>query len=783
MSRRARAPRAVWRQRLGLTLLTLVLVAMIALVMVFLVAGTARPQVDGVVRTAGIEGPVEIARDSLGVPHIWAANEPDLLFAQGWVHAQDRLWQMELFRRVAEGRLAEAMGDELVETDRFLRTIGLWRAAGEQLERLGTERRHALEAYASGVNAFLDQRRGALPPELLVLGIRPEPWTPRHVLAIERLMAWDLSAWGISRATSEAARLLGAERAARLVPAYPADGPTILDLPAVPEVPPPAAALLEAASFTRASNAWVVAGSRSISGKPILANDMHLPLRAPSLWYLVALHAPSLDVAGMSIPGVPYVIAGHNRAIAWGFTNASLDDLDFFVERLDPDDSTRYLTPAGSEPFLVIQDTIRIRGGAVQPMSIRITRHGPILDSVRDPQEAGLLAMRWAGNDPSATIEAIPALNRAAGWEQFRDAVRLFNNPHQNVVFADTAGNIGYVMGGRIPLRGAGRMPPVLPVPGWTGEWDWNGWLPFDEHPQAFNPAHGYVVTANNRQAPAPQGDRISTYWEQPYRAARIRQMIVESGKLDDAAVHAMQLDVRDALAERYRRLAVDAARRAGLEEGAQTLERWDLRASRDSRGAALFYAWYESVNRLLRAELYGETPGPLGRSAVDAILDRAALPWSDTSRARFDAITADAMNAADSIAGARSWGQLHQVLAEHQLAAVAPLERLLRLNVGPVPGDGSPTTVNVSDFAPRQIPVRAAYGPSQRHVVDMANVDESGGFILPTGQSGLPVSRHYRSQARRWLNGGLWRIPLRRDLADARAVHRLELTPLRPTP
>jgi penicillin amidase len=759
----------------------LALVATVGLIMVYVIAGTARPRLNGTVSTAGIENNIEIARDSLGVPHIWAASEHDLLFAQGWAHAQDRLWQMELFRRIAEGRLAEALGEALVESDRFLRTIGLWRAAGEQLARLAPERLRALEAYAAGVNASLAQRRGALPPELLVLRIQPEPWTPQHVLAIERLMAWDLSAWGISRATSEAARLLGVDRAAKLVPAYPADGPTIIPLPIVPELPPAAAALLDAASFTRASNAWVIAGSRTRSGRPILANDMHLPLRAPSLWYLVALHAPALDVAGMSIPGVPYVIAGHNRAIAWGYTNASLDDLDFFVERIDPADSTRYLTPAGSEPFQLIHDTIRVKNGDPVPIVIRLTRHGPVLPSMSDPNAGGPLAMRWAGNDSSATIEAVPALNRAANWNQFRDAVRLFNNPHQNVVYADTAGNIGYIMGGRIPVRGEGKTPPVLPVPGWTGEWDWNGWLPFDEHPQAFNPSDAFVVTANNRQAPSPQADRITTYWEQPYRAARIRQMILEAEMLDDAAVHAMQLDLRDALAERYRALATEAARRAGLEEGVQTLERWDLRAARDSRGAALFYAWYESLNRLVRAELYGDTAGPLSRSAVDAMLDRNALPWGDTTHARFDAITSLAMHAADSIAGEHTWGQLHQVVAEHQLGSVALLERLLRLNIGPLPGDGSPTTVNVSDYEPRQIPVNAAYGPSQRHVVDMADVDHSGGFILPTGQSGVPVSRDYRSQARRWRDGGLWRIPLSRGNAEARFVHRLYLRPVRP--
>jgi penicillin amidase len=545
-------------------------------------------------------------------------------------------------------------------------------------------------------------------------------------------------------------------------------------------VPPIAAALLEATSFTRASNAWVIAGSRTRSGKPILANDMHLPLRSPSLWYLMALHSGSLDVAGMTLPGVPYVVAGHNRAIAWGYTNSSLDDLDFFVERTDPEDTTRYLTPSGSEPFLLTRDTIRVKDGNAVPFTIRTTRHGPVLENPDDALGPGILALRWAGTDTSRTIEAIPALNRASNWEEFRAAVRMFNNPHQNVVYADTAGNIGYNMGGRVPIRGQGRKPPVLPVPGWTGEWDWTGWLPFEEHPHAFNPENGFVVTANNRQAAGEDAERISLYWEQPYRAARIRQMITEATVVDAAAVHTMQMDVHDPLAERYRGLAVDAAERAGLTEVAESLEGWDLHAARDSRGAALFYAWYESMNRIVRDRLYGQEPGVLARGALDAILDKAALPWGDTSHTAFDDLTALAMQTADSLAAERTWGQLHYVHAEHQLGSVTLLERLLRLNVGNEPGDGSSTTVNVSDFVPGTLPVSAAYGPSQRHVVDMGELDESGGFILPTGQSGLPVSRHYRDQWKRWRDGGLWQIPLGREAANTRIIHRLTLEPVR---
>ena len=811
--------------------LLIVLAALAAILTVAVIGAsvwlrTAGPQLDGEVALEKLSAPVEVWRDSLAVPHLWATSMHDLLYAQGFVHAQDRLWQMELFRRVAEGRLAELLGDGLIETDQFLRTIGLWRAAIDQVAAVPPGTMELLQAYADGVNAFIEEHRGALPPEFVVLRTRPEPWTPHHSLAIERIMAWDLGAYGFAAAVTRTTRQLGSERAARLAPAYPDWGPTILELPEPPAVAETTAAFMDAISITRASNAWVIGGSRTRSGKPILANDMHLALRAPAIWYLAALHAPGFDVAGMTLPGVPFVVAGHNRAVAWGFTNASLDDADLFVERIDPADSARYLTPDGSQPFVVLEDSIRVSGrDAAVPLRIRLTRHGPIITDLADPEARGPIALRWAGHDASGTIAAIRMFNSASDWNDFIDAMRVFDNPHQNVVYADTSGDFGYAMGGRIPARGravrnpprpvsanpsvlegepatresaarraaptstasqhqtrasSALRPPVLPVPGWTGEWDWHGYLPFDLHPVVRNPVTGYVVTANNRQAAGDIADRISSYWEQPYRAARIRALILESHSTDADAVHLMQHDVHDALAARYRALAVRAAQQAERADAARTLGQWDLRAARDSYGAALFYTWYESLNRRVSTVLYDGEPGLLPRAALDAILDARALFWGDTTVAAFERLAALAMIAADSVAGGRTWGELHYVRSAHALSVSALLDRIFRLDVGPFPGHGSPTSVSVSDFAPGTVPVLAAYGPSQRHVVDMADVDGSGGFVLPTGQSGIPFSRHYRDQHERWRDGGLWRIPLDRAKAEARAVYRLTLRPAR---
>lgn len=770
-------------------------VALAAAVAALVYLRSGVPEYDGDVVVRGLSAPVEVWRDSLAVPHIWAETETDLYFAQGYVHAQDRLWQMEMFRRVAEGRLSEIFGERMLETDRFLRTLGMARAAAESERVLTPEERRQLEAYAAGVNAWIESN-DELPPEFRILRFRPEPWTIRHTLAIEKIMAWDLSGYWPGMELARAIRELGEERARWLVPDYPAWGAHIVDGPVPPEIPSLAAALLERMSVARASNAWVISGRKTRSGRPILANDMHLGLDAPAIWYLAALHARDaeggpLDVVGMTIPGTPGVMAGHNRAIAWGFTNAYVDDVDFFVERVDPADSTRYLTPDGSEPFVVIHDTIRVRGRDPVPHTIRLTRHGPIMTPVDARAGGELIAMRWVAHDESKTWRAIRGFNRAKNWDDFVAAVEAFDNPHQNVVYADTAGYIGYWMGGTVPLRGSADLtrlgreggpkpPPIAPVPGWTGEWDWVGTLPFERHPHVFDPPQGYVVTANNRQAAGPLGGLVGNLWMDPFRAMRITEMVAGPGPFDAEAVHRQQLDVRDAMAERYVDRAIEAAERAGLDGVARTLRGWDLEARADSRAAAIFNVWRKRLRRLASESIWGGRAGWFPMDALHDVLERRALPWVDPSGdSAYLALAVQAMLEADSIVAGRSWGKLHQVVMDHPLAEVRILDRLLGLNIGPAPFGGSPTTVNVAhDTSTHRYPVTVVAGASQRHVVDMGDVDGSGGFILPTGQSGVPTSRHYRDQFERWRTGGLWLVPLDRAKAEARVVHRMTLIP-----
>ena len=739
----------------------------------------ARPDYDAAVPNAPVARDVDVWRDSAGVPHVWAQSQADVLFAQGYLHAQERLWQMELFRRVAEGRLSEVFGETMIDTDKLFRILGIWQAAAANEAQLEPAQRELLTAYVNGVNHWIRRHDGPLPPEFITLRIKPEPWTLQHSLAIEKIMAWDLTIYEGAANLTNAVRRLGEARARYLFPGDPPWGATIIETPEVPRMPPAAVALLDALSVTRASNAWVIGGARTRSGKPILANDMHLMLRQPGVWYLMALHAPGLDVVGMTIPGVPHVIAGHNKAVAWGFTNVMMDDIDLFVERVDSGNPERYLTTSGPQPFGRRVERLRVKGrDSAVVFTVRTTRHGPILSDLDDRLGRDVVAVRWAALDTSRSFRAFHALNQARGAPDVIAALRDFNNPHQNVVYADTAGNFGYQMAGRVPLRGARLRPPITPVPGWTGEWDWRGYLPFAEHPAANNPASGYAVTANNRQARSSIGDLISNDWDMPFRAARITEMVRSNNPHDAASVHRMQLDVTDKLAIRYKPNAVAAAQRAGRREIARLLGEWDGQARRDSRAAPYFYIWYEHLRRQLSRTLYDGAVGFLPRDALNAVLDSGRVPWADArGSALLDSIAGAAMLHTDSVVGRQTWGELHYVLAAHVLGEVAAIEKLLDLNVGPRPHQGSPTTVNVAQYLADEVPIRTSYGASQRHVVDMADVDGSGGFILPTGQSGLPASAHYQDMFDRWRNGGLWLIPLDRSRAEARAVHKMRIS------
>ena len=784
----------------------------------FALSRSDRP-VEGSVGISGLAAPVQVLFDTLGVPHVRAGSELDAYVALGYVHAADRLWQMELFRRIAAGRLAEIFGEPALETDRFVRTLGLSRAARAAAGELAPDEARRLEAYALGVNARLAEG-GPLPPEFRLLRFRPEPWDPVATLGVGMVMNLDLSVWRKDLSRFWAAGRLGPEYEAWLREGYPEWGPTIVagsawlppgapgeiaagqrELPsrAVSTASAPSRemwdpfAVLASASARSASNAWVIAGERTASGAPILANDMHLALRAPSIWYIAALHgeADGLHVAGFTLPGVPGVVVGHNRDVAWGFTNGMVDDADFVVESLS-EDGTRYRDAAGWRRLVVRAESVSVRGRAAPDVfEVRSTHRGPLL-SDRLPGLGAELSVMWAGARLDARTMGISSMNRATDADAFERAIQAFPRPHQNVVFATRGGTIGYRLGGRIPLRGG--IDGALPAPADAVGDGWQGWWPPEAHPSVRDPRSGYIVTANNLQAPG-LGRTISSDYAAPFRALRITRALEVRRDWTPASVYELQHDTRSLLADRVLDRAVAAARRIGDPAAAGRLESWDRVVDVDAVEAPLFYSWFYGLRARIAADEWaggGERWAIFPIEAVLRTLDEpAASPWVDDvstpERETLEELEDLAMEEALRRTEGAAWGDLHRERHVHPLGGIAWLDRVLGLNVGPYPEGGGPNTLRPDDYrmwsaldeSSWSPPWTSEYGPSERYVADVGPAGIEAAFLVPTGQSGNPFSRHYRDMNDRWRGGDLVPVPLEAEAAWARSVRRVSLEPV----
>ena len=482
-----------------------VLVALLIILLgVFVWLRGSLPKTSGEVTLSGLNAPVEVVRDANAVPHIYAASAEDAYFALGFVHAQDRLWQMDFQRRVGAARLSEVVGEGALSTDRFLRTLGVYRAAERTFDNLNAQTQGALLAYSAGVNSFLENRRGPLPPEFLILGYEPEAWQPADSLVWLKMLSWDLSSnWDDELMRARLLTHLTNEQVATLYPPYPGDAPIVLpDFRALYE-DLPLAELWEGSPKPlppgTGSNNWVLSGKKSVTGSPLLANDPHLQLQAPSLWYFAHLSAPGLEVTGATLPGLPIAVLGRTDRVAWGFTNTGPDTQDLFIERLVEGNPNAYETPNGTEEFFRRSEIIKVKGGDDVLLEVRESRHGPVISNTNvaasriaaNASEGGerdhVLTFAWPTlRDDDLSMQAGLALNRARNWTEFRNALRDFHSPQQNIVYADVEGNIGLIAPARVPIRTSGD--GLVPVPGWTGEYDWTGFIPFDDLPQTFNP-------------------------------------------------------------------------------------------------------------------------------------------------------------------------------------------------------------------------------------------------------------------------------------------------------
>ncbi len=806
------------------------------------VAPQSFPQIDGQVHLPGLTAPVEVVRDPFGIPNIYASTEPDLFFAQGYLHAQDRFWQMDAWRHIGSGALSEMFGSGQVETDAFLRTLGWKQTAEAEWAALDPASRSILEAYTAGVNAYLQDHTGpALSLEYAVLKLlapnyRVTPWTPINSLTWGKAMAWDLR----GNLDEEIERLvllkaLSPAQVDELFPAYPADHPVIVNQAGSAGLPatgaPPAStglpqealaalagniALMDQALGPKGdgtgSNSWVISGALTATGKPLLANDPHLGIQMPSIWYQVGLHcrpkssACPYEMAGFSFAGVPGVVIGHNDRIAWGFTNAGPDVMDLYIEKVNPANPNQYEVNGQWVDFTTRTETIAVAGGKPVALTVRATRHGPVVSDTYsplkvqgDPQDKELIpfkeragielpeqyviALKWTALSPSTPFRAVWGFDKAQSWEDFRTAARQFHVPAQNLVYADVDGNIGYQMPGDVPIRlhGDGRYP----VPGWTDEYEWAGFVPFDELPSTFNPAEGFIATANNRIPPSGYPYFITTDWDYGFRASRIVDLIQSApGKIDTAYIQKMQGDTLDPNAQVFISLLQQVEAQAGSPMDAAILDlltRWDSRAVSDSPAAAFFEVFWR---HLLQDTFDDDLPKayrPDGGSRWNEVMRRlsADSPWwddqasKDVVESRNDILRKAFSGAVREMVGNYGkdtsrweWGEMHAAIFRNQTlgeSGVGPIEALF--NRGPFPTGGGEAIVNATGWS-----VRDGYAtnwlPSMRMIVDLGNLDHSLS-VHTTGQSGHAYHPHYADLAPLW--AGLQYYPMRWEDASVR--------------
>ena len=822
------------------------------------VAPKSFPQIDGDIKLEGLDGTVDVYRDQMGIPHIYASTQHDLFFAEGYVHAQDRFWQMDFSRHVGSGRVSELLGSSQLDTDKFLRTLGWARVAEEELKMLSPENLAVLQAYSDGVNAYLADHKGeALSLEysilkLLVPGYEPEPWTPLHTVTWGKAMAWDL---GKSRLNTEIQRAillktLTPEQLADLYPPYPSENPYIVNnftvspssqslstqlvqssdvnslLAIISEKQNGLDALLGPGGESIGSNNWVISGQLTATGKPLLANDMHLDQQIPSIWYQVSLHCRTVtvqcpyDETGFSFAGVPGVVVGHNQRIAWGFTNVGPDVIDLYIEKINPDNPNQYEVNGKWVDMTTVDESIKVPGqNEPVKLTVRYTRNGPIVsdtygslkqqredDKPNFTQKAGIelpanyaISMRWTALEPNRLIDAILGLNAAGNWDEFRAAASNFAVPSQNMVYADVDGNIGYQTPGWIPIRKPGQ-DGALPTPGWTDDSQWQGYIPFDELPRTFNPEAGFIVTANNQVIGPDYPYLITTDFDRGYRARRITDMIANApapitvdyikqihGDDQDPSAEFLlpdmwQMDFKDSHLNDVMNLFAD----------------WDYQTNMNSAQAALYESFfYHLLARGFRDDL-PEDYWPEGNSRwiliVQNLMKQPNSPWWDdkTTTAtveNFDDIVrlafGDAVNEIEKRFGTNTdnwnWGDMHTLTLIHSSlgkSGVAPIESLF--NRGPFRTSGGSSIVNATGWnASLEVPetYTVASYPSERVIYDFSDFNNSIA-IHTTGESGHAYHPHYVDMTLPWSKIEYYPMWWNLDSVTADAEGHLVLTP-----
>jgi penicillin amidase len=738
------------------------------------------PHCNGTLKVPALEAPVDIIRDRWGVPHIYASNMPDVLFAQGFVHAQDRLWQMELNRRLACGRLSELFGEVALNTDRTVRTLGFERLARSEWTNTSTETRDVLMAYAAGINAFLQHPSTRLPIEFKLLRHSPELWQPADILSFSYLMSWQLSpGWYSELVSAMLLEAVGEEHAAELAVRYPPAHPTTLPdgiefnrLTTHPSLADPHDPFLRRG---QGSNAWVLSGAKTPTGKPLLCNDPHLRLTLPGIWYENHLVAGPFNVTGASVPGAPLVTIGHNAHIAWGVTVAFTDGADVFIEQFDPEQPQRYKFRNQWLEAEVIAESIQVKG-RVEPHiePVVITQHGPLISDVLGYPDQRL-ALNATALRPSPSVTGWLRLNQARNWSEFVQAVEYIEAPPLNIVYADVDGNIGYWVTGKVPIRahGDGR----LPVTGWSGDSEWTGEVPFADMPHALNPQQGYVVSCNHRIVPDTYPHALGDIWANGYRARRVTEVLAgkEIVTVDDC--RGLQLDVTCIPGLELRScLHGLTTRDPDVQTALNLLHAWDGQLTASSVGGTLYEVTrFILVRNLLEPALghdltthvMGQAFPPLlaghefyGHDTVTVLrlLHQPASWWVKQAGGRQAVLIRSLKQAVAWIRQELGsdvhnwqWGNLHRATFIHAMGVKKPLGRVFNRGPWPIGGDtDTPLQTATLPGAPYACNFSA---PSYRQIVDLGDWSRSLAIMAP-GQSGHLGSQHYDDLIAPWLTG-----------------------------
>jgi penicillin G amidase len=794
-------------KRILLAFLVLVIViAVAAVIFVWNLSHRAIPDYDRDLPLQGLHAPVEVYRDSFAIPHVYARDMHDLYLATGYLLASDRLWQMDMLRHVTEGRLSEIFGEKFVGTDLILRSLRFSLKSQKILSAADTASLEALNAFADGVNQYIRANAHHLPPEFGILKYKPEEWKPEQSLNMIGYMAWDLKAGWSEILLNEIQKRVDSLRYRQLLPDLTREQPAVYSevktksnpVSVVPDLLLHTGLLQElGADVLDGSNNWAVSGSKSSTGMPLLANDMHLGLNIPGIWYQMhQVTEGGMNVTGLVLPGAPVIICGHNDSIAWGMTNTYVDNLDFYEEKINPADSSQYEFNGEWKNFEMQKVIIKISNGTQIERELRFTHRGAVVSAFKD-FPGKVVSMHWVGDEMSNEFRSVLLLNKASNWNDFTGALRTFTSISQNIVYADKKGNIGLYCAAGVPIRKRDISFGVLP--GQTDEYDWKGYVPFDQLPHLFNPAQGFVASANNRTASADYPYHIGTWYSLPSRYERITEMLEDKKILSADDFKAIQNDQHSSLAEKYMPAMLKALEsfsgwNDNEKKALDLIKNWDYSMDKKSGAAAIFENMYLQLIKCTFADELGSEfvdfngVTSISRNAMDQLIERKDSPWfddiatpnkkesiNDDIVCSFRAAVSDLEKQMGTDLQTWEWGKIHHLVLAHPLASVKILDRIFNLNRGPYAVGGSFHTVSPYSYDANK-PFESNHGSSHRHIFDVANWDNSF-TVIPTGNSGIPASRHYCDQTEMYLEGQYHHDYFSKELIMSHARYKMKFT------